>query len=87
MQAQRYRFKHMDMSDLDAKLKEATNKGARIKMIATDGRFWWDQLLCLPQHCIGCSHWLQLEETAISNRLDSPYGKYMMNWDFPSTCV
>jgi len=40
--AQRYRYRHMDMSDLEAKLKEATDKGARIKLIATDGVFSMD---------------------------------------------
>ncbi|GAB5369634.1 hypothetical protein AAMO2058_001422000 [Amorphochlora amoebiformis] len=38
--AQRYRFKHMDMEDLEKQLKEA--KDARIKMIATDGVFSMD---------------------------------------------
>src|SRR5262249_8571057 len=32
--AQRFRYKHNDMADLDAKLKEAT--GARFKLVATD---------------------------------------------------
>ena len=38
--AQRYRYKTNDMEDLEAKLKEA--KGARRKMIATDGVFSMD---------------------------------------------
>ena len=38
--AQRYRYKTNDMSDLEAKLKEA--KGARRRMIATDGVFSMD---------------------------------------------
>ena len=38
--AQRYRYKTNDMTDLEAKLKEA--KGARRKMIATDGVFSMD---------------------------------------------
>src|SRR5467141_3330367 len=38
--AQRFRYKHTDMSDLEAKLKEA--KGARFRMIATDGCFSMD---------------------------------------------
>jgi hypothetical protein len=29
----------MDMGDLEAKLKEATDAGARIKLIATDGQW------------------------------------------------
>jgi len=40
--AQRYRYKNNDMADLEAKLKEATDKGARFKMIATDGVFSMD---------------------------------------------
>ncbi|HET6406303.1 MAG TPA: glycine C-acetyltransferase, partial [Chthoniobacteraceae bacterium] len=40
--AQRYRYKNNDMGDLEAKLKEATEKGARFKMIATDGVFSMD---------------------------------------------
>jgi glycine C-acetyltransferase len=38
--AQRFRYKHNDMNDLDAKLKEAT--GARYKLIASDGCFSMD---------------------------------------------
>jgi glycine C-acetyltransferase len=38
--AQRYRFAHADMDDLDAKLSEA--RGARTKLIATDGVFSMD---------------------------------------------
>ena len=38
--AQRFRYKHNDMADLDAKLKEAA--GARFKLIATDGCFSMD---------------------------------------------
>ncbi len=38
--AQRYRFKHMDMADLEAKLKEAG--GAKRRMVATDGVFSMD---------------------------------------------
>lgn len=37
VQAQRLRYKHMDMADLDAKLQEAAS--ARIRLIATDGVF------------------------------------------------
>lgn len=38
--AQRARYKHNDMADLEAKLKEAS--GARVKLIATDGCFSMD---------------------------------------------
>src|SRR5215212_1768757 len=38
--AQRLRYKHNDMADLEAKLKEANN--ARVKLIATDGCFSMD---------------------------------------------
>ena len=38
--AQRARYKHNDMADLEAKLKEASN--ARVKLIATDGCFSMD---------------------------------------------
>ncbi len=38
--AQRARYKHNDMADLEAKLKEAS--GAKVKMIATDGCFSMD---------------------------------------------
>jgi glycine C-acetyltransferase len=38
--AQRFRYKHNDMADLDAKLKEAS--GARFRLIATDGCFSMD---------------------------------------------
>lgn len=40
--AQRYRYKNSDMKDLEEKLREATEKGARLKMIATDGVFSMD---------------------------------------------
>ena len=40
--ASRYRYKNNDMSDLEAKLKEADAAGARHKMIATDGVFSMD---------------------------------------------
>lgn len=40
--AQRYRYKNNDLADLETKLKEATEKGARFKMIATDGVFSMD---------------------------------------------
>src|SRR6266403_334335 len=38
--AQRYRYKHNDMADLEAKLREAGS--ARVKLIATDGCFSMD---------------------------------------------
>lgn len=37
LQAQRFRYKHLDMADLEAQLKAVA--GARIKLIATDGVF------------------------------------------------
>ncbi|TCO91328.1 2-amino-3-ketobutyrate coenzyme A ligase [Chthoniobacter flavus] len=40
--AQRYRYKNNDLTDLEAKLREAAEKGARFKMIATDGVFSMD---------------------------------------------
>ncbi len=40
--AQRFRYKHSDMNDLEEKLKEADANGARLKMIATDGVFSMD---------------------------------------------
>src|SRR3982750_1434605 len=38
--AQRFRYKHNDMADLEAKLKDA--RGARLRLIATDGCFSMD---------------------------------------------
>ena len=43
--AQRYRYANNDMTDLEAKLKEARAKGARFVMIATDGVFSMDGTL------------------------------------------
>ena len=40
--AARFRYKNNDMADLEAKLREATEKGVRFKMIATDGVFSMD---------------------------------------------
>src|SRR5438552_10439805 len=40
--AQRFRYKHNDMADLEAKLKDATAANARFKLIATDGVFSMD---------------------------------------------
>src|SRR5437764_10845630 len=48
--ASRYRYKHGDMADLEAKLKEAS--GARTRLIATDGVFSMDGYLArLPAIC------------------------------------
>jgi glycine C-acetyltransferase len=48
--ASRYRYKHGDMADLEAKLKEAS--GARTRLIATDGVFSMDGYLArLPDIC------------------------------------
>lgn len=44
--AMRYRYKNNDMADLEAKLKEADAAGARIKLIATDGVFSMDGIIC-----------------------------------------
>jgi len=44
--AKRYRYKNNDMADLEAKLKEADEAGARIKLIATDGVFSMDGIIC-----------------------------------------
>lgn len=44
--AKRYRYKNNDMSDLKEKLIEADQNGARIKMIATDGVFSMDGIIC-----------------------------------------
>ena len=44
--ARRYRYKNNDMADLEAKLKEADEAGARIKLIATDGVFSMDGIIC-----------------------------------------
>jgi glycine C-acetyltransferase len=40
--AKRYRYEHMDLDDLEARLKEAREAGARRTMIATDGVFSMD---------------------------------------------
>lgn len=44
--AQRYRYLNNDMADLERCLKEADDKGARIKLIATDGVFSMDGIIC-----------------------------------------
>ncbi|MES2596863.1 MAG: glycine C-acetyltransferase [Verrucomicrobiota bacterium] len=43
--AQRYRYKNCDMADLEAQLIAADAKGARFKMIATDGVFSMDGVI------------------------------------------
>src|SRR5690554_2328879 len=40
--AARYRYKNNDMADLETQLKDATEKGARFKIIVTDGVFSMD---------------------------------------------
>ncbi|HYF34503.1 MAG TPA: aminotransferase class I/II-fold pyridoxal phosphate-dependent enzyme, partial [Prosthecobacter sp.] len=50
--AQRYRYKNCDMADLEAQLVAASEKGARFKLIATDGVFSMDGLIApLDQIC------------------------------------
>ena len=44
--AKRYRYKNNDMADLEEKLKEADAAGAKIKLIATDGVFSMDGIIC-----------------------------------------
>ena len=44
--AKRYRYKNNGMADLEEKLKEADAAGARIKLIATDGVFSMDGIIC-----------------------------------------
>jgi glycine C-acetyltransferase len=43
--AKRYRYANNDMQDLESKLKEAVEAGARYKIIATDGVFSMDGIL------------------------------------------
>ena len=43
--AGRYRYQNGDMADLEAKLKEANENGARFKLIVTDGVFSMDGLV------------------------------------------
>jgi len=43
--AKRFRYKNNDMSDLRAKLRDAEEAGARIKLIATDGVFSMDGII------------------------------------------
>jgi glycine C-acetyltransferase len=40
--ARRYRYRNCDMNDLEAKVQEATQAGARFKLIVTDGVFSMD---------------------------------------------
>lgn len=50
--AARYSYRNNDMEDLESKLKEAAAKGARIKLIATDGVFSMDGYIAnLPAIC------------------------------------
>jgi glycine C-acetyltransferase len=44
--AKRFRYANNDMSDLEAKLKEADEAGARFKLITTDGVFSMDGIIC-----------------------------------------
>ena len=51
--AERYRYKNNDMADLELKLKEAVAKGARYKLITTDGVFSMDGTIAqLDKICI-----------------------------------
>ncbi|MCX5538951.1 glycine C-acetyltransferase [Paraburkholderia sp. CNPSo 3076] len=43
--ARRYRYKNNDLADLEARLKEADEAGARYKLIATDGVFSMDGII------------------------------------------
>jgi len=43
--AKRYRYKNNDLTDLEAKLREADAAGARFKLIATDGVFSMDGII------------------------------------------
>lgn len=43
--AKRYRYQNNDMADLEAKLKEADQEGAKVKLIATDGVFSMDGVI------------------------------------------
>ncbi len=50
--AKRFRYKNSDMNDLEAKLKEADEANARVKLIATDGIFSMDGYIAkLDQIC------------------------------------
>jgi len=43
--ARRYRYKNNDLADLEAKLREADEAGARYKLVATDGVFSMDGII------------------------------------------
>src|SRR5690606_5908344 len=43
--ARRFRYANNDLADLEAKLREADQAGARFKMIATDGVFSMDGII------------------------------------------
>ena len=50
--ARRYRYKNSDMADLRTQLRSASDSGARVKMIATDGVFSMDGYIAnLPGIC------------------------------------
>jgi glycine C-acetyltransferase len=50
--AKRYRFTNSDMSELEARLREAEAGGARFKLVATDGVFSMDGYVAkLPEIC------------------------------------
>jgi glycine C-acetyltransferase len=50
--AKRYRFANSDMGELEQRLKEADQDGARFKLVATDGVFSMDGYLAkLPEIC------------------------------------
>jgi glycine C-acetyltransferase len=40
--AKRFRYKHLDLEDLDRQLSAAADQGARVKLVATDGVFSMD---------------------------------------------
>ncbi|MFN4299004.1 MAG: glycine C-acetyltransferase [Thermaurantimonas sp.] len=50
--ARRYRYKNNDMNDLEAKLKEANEEGARNKIIVTDGVFSMDGYIAQMNHIV-----------------------------------
>lgn len=50
--AKRYRYKNNDMNDLEAKLKEANEAGARNKIIVTDGVFSMDGYIAQMNHIV-----------------------------------
>lgn len=44
--AKRFRYKNNNMEELEARLKEADEAGAKVKLIATDGVFSMDGIIC-----------------------------------------